>query len=127
MPADPETTARLRDMLVASENEFSNEVIPGVVLPHARLRGLPASVVVIGVSPTGVSCPGAARPVRLFVLLASPASRPDEHLRRLAGIARFLRSPERVAALLARLAPDVDADWLEDDPAGGGHEPPTFA
>lgn len=109
---DSSMKTSLRDMLVESEREFSNEIIPGVVLPHARLPGLTDSTVVVGVSEQGVECPGGSAPAHLIVLLVSPADRPEEHLRRLAEIARFLRSPEHVREVLGRWAPEPNSEWL---------------
>ena len=110
--SDSHTVTALRDILITSEGQFSNEIIPGVVLPHARLSGLQDSIVLMGVSEAGVACPGASTPARLLVLLVSPADRPEEHLRRLAEIARFLRSPDRVAGLIEGCAPELGTGWL---------------
>jgi Kef-type K+ transport system membrane component KefB/mannitol/fructose-specific phosphotransferase system IIA component (Ntr-type) len=111
---DPRRAATLRDLLVASEREFSNELIPGVVLPHARIPGLQDSILLVGVSGRGVECPGAAAPAHFVVLLVSPADRPEEHLRRLADVAGLLRSPERVREIVGRWAPEMDMGWLHD-------------
>lgn len=105
----------LREILVTSEREFSNEIFPGVVLPHARVRGLRDSVVLVGLSERGIPCPGAAAPAHMLVLLISPADRPEAHLRRLAQIARSLRSAEQVRDVLARWAPEMDTSWLTDE------------
>ena len=118
--ADAQVATSLRDLLVASEREFSNEILPGVVLPHARLPGLRDSVVLLGVSGPGIVCPGTTTPAHLVVVLVSPSDRPEEHLRRLAQIARFLRTPENVAEVIERCAPELGTGWLEPGEAGDG-------
>lgn len=108
--SDPRDARDLRRTLVASELAFSNEIIPGVLLPHARLAGLREPVLVLGISETGLVAPGAAAPVHLVFLLVSPTERPEAHLVRLADVARFLRSRDRVADLLRRHG--ASTDWL---------------
>lgn len=109
---DRGTSRRLRRKLIASELEFSNEILPGVLLPHARLAGLEEATVAMGISADGLLVPGASAPVRLIVLLVSPLDRPEVHLRHLADVARFLKSPERVAEVLQDHAPELSTDWL---------------
>lgn len=99
---DVQAARRLRRLLVASEREFSNEVQPGVLLPHARLAGLPEPVLALGISRDGIEAPGAAAPVHLVFLLVSPAHQPQAHLRKLAEIARALKAPGVVEETLRR-------------------------
>ena len=112
---DPATARGLAELLEASEQRFSSEIVPGVALPHTRLSGLPRPVLVLGVSDDGVRLPHAAHPARLLVLLVSPAERADEHLRALAGIARLLADPAETGRLLERHAPGSTLDWLHVD------------
>lgn len=109
---DRRTSRALRRALVESEREFSSEILPGVALPHARYDGLEQSVLVLGVSDEGIEFPRAGAPIHLICLVVSPGDRPEQHLRQLAEIARFLRSPEHVGELIERYAPGVSTDWL---------------
>lgn len=110
-----ETARRLANVVVRNEEQFSSELVPGVVLPHVRLQGLPRPVLLLGVSRAGVDFPRARHPARLIFLLVSPAERAEEHLQTLAGIARLLSSPGRVRELVDRFAPGTDLDWLHVD------------
>jgi len=112
---DAETVRDLANVVVRNEEQFSSELVPGVVLPHVRLKGLARPVLLLGVSRAGVEFPRARHPARLIFLLVSPAERAEEHLRTLAGIARLLSAPERVRELMDRFAPGTELDWLHVD------------
>jgi Kef-type K+ transport system membrane component KefB/mannitol/fructose-specific phosphotransferase system IIA component (Ntr-type) len=98
---DPDRLGAVVAQLVANEREYSNEIVPGVVVPHARVEGLREPVVYLGVSPEGVSFPNTRAAARLILVLLSPPDRPEAHLRHLADIARFVSKPERVARMVA--------------------------
>ncbi|HET7231212.1 MAG TPA: cation:proton antiporter [Longimicrobium sp.] len=110
-----ETARHLANVVVRNEEQFSSEMVPGVVLPHVRLQGLARPVLLLGVSRAGVEFPRARHPARLIFLLVSPAERAEEHLRTLAGIARLLSAPDRVRELVDRFAPGTDLNWLHVD------------
>ncbi|HEU0055455.1 MAG TPA: PTS sugar transporter subunit IIA, partial [Longimicrobium sp.] len=112
---DEETARTLTNVVVRNERQFSSEIVPGVVLPHVRLAGLPGPVLMVGVSREGIVFPRAREPARLVFLLVSPAERAEEHLRTLAEIARLLSAPGRARELLARYAPETELDWLHVD------------
>ena len=112
---DPETARSLAETLEGSEQRFSTEVVPGVVLPHARLAGLPRPVLLLGVSRGGVRVPHASRPARLLFVLVSPAERAEEHLRSLAQVAQLLADPAETGRLLERYAVEDTLDWLHVD------------
>ncbi len=109
---DADVARELANVVVRNEEQFSSEIVPGVVLPHVRLKGLLRPVLLLGVSRQGVEFPRARHPARLIFLLVSPAERAEEHLRTLAGIARLLSAPYRVRELMDRFAPGTDLDWL---------------
>ncbi len=112
---DEETAREVANIVVRNEQQFSSELVPGVVLPHVRLRGLARPVLLLGVSREGVEFPRARHPARLIFLLVSPAERAEEHLQMLAEIARLLGAPERVRELIDRFAPGTELNWLHVD------------
>lgn len=101
--------------IVRNEELVSTEILPGVILPHARIHGLAQPVVAVGISREGIVFPRASAPVRLIFLLVSPAENAEEHLRYLAAIARLLGTPAKVSELLQRVAPHTAMDWLHVD------------
>jgi Kef-type K+ transport system membrane component KefB/mannitol/fructose-specific phosphotransferase system IIA component (Ntr-type) len=99
-----EDLPRLRQIsaaLAASEREFSNEIIPGVVVPHAQVAGLGGPMLFLGISEEGIEFPNAASPARLIFVLLSPPEGPEEHLRDLAEVVRLVGDQARVRTLLA--------------------------
>ncbi len=66
----------------------------GLAIPHARLPGLPAPLMALGVSEDGLAFEAAdGQPARIIVLLLTPGEAEDEHLGLLAQIARELSDP----------------------------------
>ena len=66
----------------------------GLAIPHARLPGLPAPLLALGVSEEGIAFEAAdGIPARIIVLLLTPGEAEDEHLGLLAQIARELSDP----------------------------------
>ncbi len=112
---DEETARGLANVVVRNEEQFSSEIVPGVVLPHVRLAGLALPLLVLGVSREGVRFPRAAEPARLIFLLVSPAEHAEEHLRYLAEIARLLSTPGKAEEILDRFAPGAALDWMHVD------------
>lgn len=114
-------------------------VAPGVAIPHARLEGLSGTFVAVATAPGGVVFGGEADPVRLAVLVLTPAEAPAAYLRVAAGVARRVSepgftdrvcafdAPEKVAAAFGcgddrPLAGDVTARDLMAPPAAVLHE-----
>jgi Kef-type K+ transport system membrane component KefB/mannitol/fructose-specific phosphotransferase system IIA component (Ntr-type) len=98
--AEPERLQRISAALAAGEREFSTELAPGVVVPHARVGGLRDPLLFLGISDEGIEFPSARRPVRLIFLLLSPSERPAEHLHDLAEVARLLSKAGTVEKIL---------------------------
>ena len=94
------------EALAQREREFSSEVVPGVMVPHARVEGLTSPLLFLGVSPEGIRFANSERRAQLIFLLISPIQHPEEHLRHLAEIARILSQPERVREMLGSQSPD---------------------
>ncbi len=97
---DPMRLHSVAATLTAGEREFSSEITPGVVVPHALVSGLDEAMMFLAISPEGIAYPGAIEPAHLIFLLLSPVDRPQEHLRNLAEIARLVSKPERMQGLL---------------------------
>ena len=104
--ADRERLRRMRDALLGGAG-VSWEMLPGVVVPHARVAGLVRPLLFLGLSPEGVRFPGVEEPARVVFVLLTPAERPDEHLAELGAIAGLVGDPVRLRAL--REVRDLDA------------------
>ena len=66
----------------------------GLAIPHARLPGLPAPLLALGVSEVGIPFEANdGQPARIIVLLLTPGDAEDEHLGLLAQIVRELSDP----------------------------------
>jgi nitrogen PTS system EIIA component len=103
------STASLAERLLAREAQGSTVVRPGVVLPHCKVPGLARSLVAVGTFPPSGSA-HLGRPeaeLRAIFAVVSPERAPTTHLQALAAVSRWLKSDERVEALLA--APDAAA------------------
>lgn len=99
---DPRRLEHTIRLLVRNEQEFSTEVRPGVVVPHARVNWIEEPIIFLGVSPEGIQFPHAREAARLVFVLLSPASRPEEHLRALAEIAGLVARDGSIQELLNR-------------------------
>jgi Kef-type K+ transport system membrane component KefB/mannitol/fructose-specific phosphotransferase system IIA component (Ntr-type)/nucleotide-binding universal stress UspA family protein len=108
-----EARGRVARALAEDAARHSTELMPGVVLAHMRTAGLEKPLLSLGVSDHGVQFPNARVPARLILALVSPTERADAHLRSLAEIARALITPQAVAELVRRIAPDAATDWID--------------
>jgi len=97
-------------LALAREEELSSDLGVGIAVPHARCRGLPSPVVVVGRSKEGVpfsrkpsrtSQDQSAEPVRLVFLLVTPAEDPQVQLSLLGQLAR-IAGDEQVRDALRR-------------------------
>lgn len=99
VPADAQAEA-VRAILVR-ENASSTALLDiDAGVPHARLAGLPDSVVTLAISPAGLYEAVPTVRIHLVALVLSPPEGTTAHLRILAGIATLLRSRELRDALL---------------------------
>jgi mannitol/fructose-specific phosphotransferase system IIA component (Ntr-type) len=74
----------------------------GIALPHARLPHLPACLVTIGISQSGIAYDARdGQPVHLILLLAARIQERVEHLRLMATLAERLRRPGLIEQVLA--------------------------
>lgn len=63
----------------------------GIAIPHARIEGLKASAIVIGISRLPIPF-GGKEGTRIFFLVLAPAENPTEHIQILSSIARVCSS-----------------------------------
>jgi CPA2 family monovalent cation:H+ antiporter-2 len=101
------------ELALRREEEISTNLGNGIAVPHARLAGLGAPIVIAGRSREGiVDVTGNSERIHLFFLLVTPAERPETQLTLLSGIARSAAS-ESVRNGLIEAASSVEfADRL---------------
>lgn len=87
--------ANLYNLLNEREQVGSTGVGNGVAIPHAKVKKLERILVCLGRSHEGIHFDSIDnQPVHLIVLILSPADRPEDYLKTLAKISRFLKQPE---------------------------------
>jgi Kef-type K+ transport system membrane component KefB len=81
--------------LVYDDVGYASEVLPGVIISHARVRELKETMMFLGTHPEGVRHEGSNQPIHVIVLLLSPdqVSTPD-HLAQLSEVARYFSHAE---------------------------------
>jgi Kef-type K+ transport system membrane component KefB/mannitol/fructose-specific phosphotransferase system IIA component (Ntr-type) len=73
----------------------------GVALPHARLKGLPSTLAIVGISEPGVSFDAPdGEPAHLIVLVLTPQEDPSAQLEISADVARRFRDPASIQRIL---------------------------
>lgn len=99
----PDLTARLLEREKLGCTGLGN----GLAIPHCKLAGLDGVLLAIGVVPGGVDFRALdGRPVRLVLLVLSPADWPAGHLQALARISRLVKTPGVTEAILSAGAPE---------------------
>jgi two-component system sensor histidine kinase KdpD len=102
--AEKDTWAKLMER----ERQGVTFVGEDVAIPHARLAGLSAPVVAVGVSKVGVREPTTEELAHLIVLLLSSAEESDSHVKLLGEISRMVRDPQwRRSVLEAQSVSDI--------------------
>jgi mannitol/fructose-specific phosphotransferase system IIA component (Ntr-type) len=120
---DPRRLQQISQILGDSERAFSNEILPGVVVPHAQVQGLEEAMLFLGTSEAGIDFPNATAPARLIFVLLNPPEEPEAHLRDLAEVVRLVGNHARVQALLqARTVEDLTRAFSSD---GGEQRAPS--
>ena len=111
LPEPVAPRAAIRAAVLAREAAGSTGIGKGIAIPHARVPGLPATLMAVGraARPIALADAGCA-PVSLLFLLAIPAEDPHSYLPVLAGLSR-LASDE---SLLRRLRRAAGPDELFD-------------
>jgi two-component system sensor histidine kinase KdpD len=85
-------SVRILNVVEEREKQGSTFFNEGAAFPHARIDGLPASVVSLGLARQGISDEPRDRPIELVFLILSPAQSPDEQVRILALASRAAQS-----------------------------------
>lgn len=111
--------SRIDEAVWAREVLGTTGIGDGIAIPHARVPGLPKSLIAFGISPKGVDFDAPdGQPARLVFLILTPAEMAGEQLEILADISRTLQDPDVRSKLvevtnwtemLAALRADVDA------------------
>jgi len=95
------------------EQQGSTGIGSGVAIPHCKVPGLRRGLIAVGGVPSGVDFAAAdGEPVRLLFVVVSPAESPEEHLRSLAAISRWLKTKGNAGRLLALRDPAAVYDLL---------------
>jgi Kef-type K+ transport system membrane component KefB/mannitol/fructose-specific phosphotransferase system IIA component (Ntr-type) len=85
----------------AREEALSTGLGNGLALPHARLPGLAAPLVLAGVSPAGIDFDAPdGKPARVIFLVLTPSNEPSAQLEIGAEIARLFRDPRMTEKVL---------------------------
>jgi Kef-type K+ transport system membrane component KefB/mannitol/fructose-specific phosphotransferase system IIA component (Ntr-type) len=106
-PDDAATRTAIAARLGATQETYSPEVRPGVVLLHAAVDAVEEPVLLVGTSDEGIHGERLASPAHAVVVLLSPsADEHTRHLRALAQVARAVRSDETVEALRRATDPE---------------------
>jgi mannitol/fructose-specific phosphotransferase system IIA component (Ntr-type) len=80
--------------LEARERKLTTAIGNGLALPHASIAKLPGALTALAVSPQGIAADAPdGQPVRLFYVLLVPAEDYALHLRTVAAVTRFFRTP----------------------------------
>jgi Kef-type K+ transport system membrane component KefB/nucleotide-binding universal stress UspA family protein len=117
VPLNPPFTAprpKVLRMLTQDDVGYASEVLPGVLISHARVQGLKEPLMCLGLSRRGVSHYASSHVVHVIVLLLSPLDLPaQEHLARLAEVTEQLAQSGRISELVSsRSMPELRA-WFE--------------
>ncbi len=91
----------LYSVLLERETLGSTGVGNGVAIPHGKIKGLDDILLCFGRSRAGINFEAIDnRPVHLFVLLLSPASKAAEYLQALAQVSKILKNIDKRQQLL---------------------------
>jgi len=90
----------------------------GLAIPHCKVAGLDGVIVAIAVVHAGVDFRAVdGRPVRLILVVLSPADAPAGHLQALARISRLVKTPGVTEAILSASSPDEVSVVLKETEA----------
>lgn len=85
----------LNRLLLEREQIGSTGVGNGVAIPHARMNNLDTILLCFARTHTGIAYDAIDnQPVHFIVMILSPEDKPDEYLKALAAVSRYLKKPE---------------------------------
>lgn len=123
LPAGVDESEVLR-LVLAREEEMSTDLGNGVAIPHARVAGLSAPVVVFGRSKSGVMySPSADQMVHVLFLIITPAEQPETQLALLGQLGPLCSDPVLRANLMRAQTPEQVLSGLDQRGRIGVHEP----
>ncbi len=106
-------------LVLAREKLGPTALAPGIVVPHARLEGLPGLHVAVATSREGITFPTPdEHPARLIVLILTPAEDPGGYLQAQAALARACSQHQDIVEHLAALEEPAEV-WKAFDQNGG--------
>lgn len=114
--AVPKTRAEdVRREILSRESQASTGIGRGIGVPHARTELVKKMAIAIGRVPDGIPF-GAidGEPVKVIMLLVSPASKPEEHLAAMKAIVGIARDPYNSKRLQGCLTPESFIELLAE-------------
>lgn len=110
---DPRHNSVLK-ALVYDDVGYASEILPGVIISHARVRELKETKMFLGIHREGVKHDRIQQPVHVVILLLSPSQRTtQEHLSQLAEIARYFSHVDNLDKLTMCRSLDQLRAWFE--------------
>ncbi|MGD1047387.1 MAG: PTS sugar transporter subunit IIA [Candidatus Krumholzibacteriaceae bacterium] len=116
-------TEQLFENILEREAQGSTFLNEGAAFPHARVSGLSAPVVALGLTKGSVSDVSTEKPIEIVFLILSPAETPDAQVRVLGLASRAAQSRHLLQALRDTRTPEeainVIRDWERPEDAAG--------
>lgn len=93
------------DKLLRREEEGSTFLTEGIALPHARVEGLSAPVVALGMARQGVTGVPLSQPGQIIFLILSPVKDPDVQIRMLAAASHIGQNHQLLRSIRSAATP----------------------
>ncbi len=101
------------DRVMRREAMMSTGLFPGAAIPHGKARSAERMAAACAISATGVPFESEdGQPTHLFVLLVSPESATNQHVKLLANISRLLKEERVRRSLSAAESPEAFMEAL---------------
>ena len=108
------------DVVMKREEQGSTFFNEGVAFPHARLDGLAAPVVALGLTMGGVTGTSTEKPVELVFLILTPAETPDTQVQILGLASRAGQNRQLLQQLKSAKTPEEAMKMVQDWESPGG-------
>jgi two-component system sensor histidine kinase KdpD len=96
----------LLDSILSREAQGSTFFNEGVAFPHVRVAGLPAPVLALGLTRSGVTGVDTEKPIEMVFLIVSPEEAPEAQVQLLGAASRAARNRHLIQALRSAGTPD---------------------